>query len=370
MRIAQIAPLYESVPPVAYGATERIVHYLTQELVAQGHDVTLFASGDSRTSARLVAGSERALWHDERVWDTQAHHLRQLGDLLRAADAFDIVHFHGEPLHFLIAGQLPCRHVTTMHGLLLPDDHGPLLRAFPDIPLVSISKSQRRPVPWANWRRTVYHGLPRDALPFSAKSDDYLLFIGRITPGKQPHFAIEIARRAGMRLKMAAAVHEGERAWFHEAIEPLLHDHRNFVEYLGEVGGRDRDALLSNARALLMPIGWEEPFGLVMVEAMACGTPVVAFGRGAVPEIIDDHVTGRIVDDVDGAVNALATIECLDRRACRQAFEARFTARRMTDDYLDVYRSLLDPATLSGAELASARSRSPCTRCRPPNRTG
>ena len=341
MRIAQIAPLYESVPPAAYGATERIVHYLTESLVSRGHEVTLFASGDSRTSATLVAGCERALWRDRGVWDTQAHHLRQLGQLVRRAHEFDIVHFHGEPLHFPLVRYLPCRHVTTMHGLLLPNDHGPLLRTFADVPLVAISRSQRTPIPWARWARTVPHGMPPNELPFSEYAGEYLLFMGRITPGKRPDLAIEIARRAQLPLKIAAVVHEGERSYFHEAIEPLIARHRPHVEFLGEVGGHARERLLSGARALLMPIDWEEPFGLVIVEAMACGTPSIAFRRGAIPEIVEDGVNGRVVDDVDSAVAAVRAIGSIDRRACRRVFDERFTAQRMTDDYLAVYERLL-----------------------------
>ena len=341
MRIAQIAPLYESVPPSAYGATERIVHYLTESLVSRGHDVTLFASGDSRTSARLVPSCERALWGDRDVWDTQAHHLRQLGQFVGRAHEFDIVHFHGEPLHFPIARYLPCRHVTTMHGLLLPNDHGPLLRMFAHAPLVSISRSQRAPVPWANWHRTIHHGMPVDELPYRERADDYLLFMGRITPGKRPDLAIEIARRADIPLKIAAVIHEGERTYFREAIEPLIARHRRHVEFLGEVGGDTRARLLSGARALLMPIDWEEPFGLVIVEAMACGTPVIAFRRGAIPEIVEDGVNGSVVDDVDGAVEAVHALGEIDRRTCRRVFEARFSVQRMTDDYLAVYESLL-----------------------------
>lgn len=341
MRIAQIAPLYESVPPHAYGATERIVHYLTEALVARGHDVTLFASGDSRTSAHLVPSCERALWRDRNVWDTQAHHLHQLGQLARRTHDFDIVHFHGEPLHFPLARYLPCCHITTLHGLLLPNDHGPLLRTFADVPVVSISRSQRTALPWAHWQRTVHHGIPPDELPYAERAGEYLLFMGRITPGKRPDLAIEIACRADVSLKIAAVVHEGERAYFHETIEPLIARHRRHVEFLGEVGGEARASLLSEARALLMPIDWEEPFGLVIVEAMACGTPTIAFRRGAIPEIVEDGLNGRVVDDVESAVAAVHAIGNIDRRTCRRVFNERFTAQRMTDDYLSVYESLL-----------------------------
>ena len=357
MRIAQIAPLYESVPPHAYGATERIVHYLTEALVARGHDVTLFASGDSRTSAHLVPSCERALWRDRNVWDTQAHHLHQLGQLARRAHDFDIVHFHGEPLHFPLARYLPCRHITTLHGLLLPNDHGPLLRTFADVPLVSISRSQRTPLPWARWQRTVHHGIPPDELPYAERAGEYLLFMGRITPGKRPDLAIEIACRADVPLKIAAVVHEGERAYFHETIEPLIARHRRHVEFLGEVGGEARARLLCEARALLMPIDWEEPFGLVIIEAMACGTPTIAFRRGAIPEIVEDGLNGRVVDDVESAVAAVHAIGDIDRRTCRRVFDERFTAQRMTGDYLSVYESLLarQPYTPASPYYAGAR---------------
>jgi glycosyltransferase involved in cell wall biosynthesis len=340
MRIAQVAPLYESVPPLAYGATERIVHYLTEELVRRGHDVTLFASADSDTSATLVAGCERALWRDGNVWDTSAHHVRQLEQVARLSHEFDILHFHGEPIHFPLMRHLGCTCVTTMHGLLLPCDHGPLLREFADAPLVSISNSQRKPVPWANWVRTVHHGVPPNLFPLNTEPHDYLLFLGRIIPGKRPDLAVEIARLAGLPLKIAGVVHPGEREYFHDSIEPLLQKNSRSVEYLGETRGKARERLLSHAAALLLPIEWEEPFGLVAIEAMACGTPVIAFRRGAMQEVVEDGVSGWLVDDVDGAVAAVMRLPDLDRSRCRRAFESRFTAARMADDYLDLYVAL------------------------------
>ncbi|MEX3936655.1 glycosyltransferase family 4 protein [Paraburkholderia phymatum] len=348
MRIAQIAPLYEPVPPLAYGATERIVHYLTEELVRRGHDVTLFASGDSLTSAALIAGCERGLWRDSSAWDTSCHHVRQLGQVMQHAREFDILHFHGEPIHFPLMRSLGCKHVTTMHGLMLAHDHGPLLREFADAPLVAISESQRKALPGANWTRTIHHGIPADALPFEDAPRGYLLFLGRIMPGKRPDLAIEIARRAQMPLKIAGVVHPGEREYFRKTIKPLLHKNAAFVDYLGETGGQARSRLLSQASALLLPLEWEEPFGLVAIEAMACGTPVIAFRRGAMTEIIEDNVSGHLVDDVDGAVASAEQIGSIDRRACRRAFESRFTAARMADDYIELYASLcgaLAPAT-------------------------
>ena len=344
MRIAQIAPLYERVPPVAYGATERIVHALTEALVAEGHELTLFASGDSRTSAHLVPCCERALWHDTRVEDTLGHHVRLIEAVARRADDFDVLHFHCEPLHLPLARRLATPSVTTMHGLLREPDMGALLREFADAPLVSISASQRRAMPFANWRATIHHGLPSDAFEPCETPGDYLLWMGRMMPGKRPDLAIEIARRARLPLKMAAAVHPGERAYFADDIAPLIERSAAFVDYLGEVGGERRADLLRRARALVFPIDWEEPFGMVMIEALACGTPVVAFRRGAVPEVIEDGVDGFVVDDVDGAVHALERIGELDRLRCRQAFDTRFSAQRMARDYLRVYRSLASDA--------------------------
>jgi glycosyltransferase involved in cell wall biosynthesis len=354
MRIAQIAPLYESVPPFAYGATERVVSYLTEELVARGHDVTLYASADSATAARLVPICAHGLWRDANVWDTQTHHIRQLARVIRDADHFDVVHFHGEPLHFAWAERLPCRTLTTLHGRLLPHDHGPLFREFARVPVVSISASQRRPVPWANWQGTVHHGLPLDELAFQPLAGSYLLFLGRMMREKRPDLAIEIARRSGLPLKIAAKVHAGERDYFRERIDPLLHRSRAFAEYLGEVGGPARRELIANARALLLPIEWDEPFGLVMIEAIACGTPVIAFGRGAVPELIEDGVSGLIVDNVDEAVRAVARIDSIERGACRRAFERRFTAARMSADYLAIYDALLERDSQGHPRAASS----------------
>ncbi len=344
MRIAQVAPLYETVPPSAYGATERVVSYLTEELVRQGHEVTLFASGDSRTAADLIPLCPRALWRDPGVADTLTHHMRQLERVAQRAHRFDILHFHGDPFHFPLARRLPCPSLTTMHGRLLPADHGPLLSEFREAPLVSISDDQRRPVPWANWQATVYHGLPPGELPFREAPGDYLLFLGRITPEKRPDLAIEIARRAGLPLKMGAKVYPGEREYFRREIEPLLHEARSFVDYLGEVGGQERQELLAGARALLFPVDWPEPFGLVMIEALACGTPVIAFRRGSVPEVLEDGVSGFIVDGLDAAVEAVGRLSELSRRRCRQVFEQRFTAERMAREYLTVYENLLGRA--------------------------
>jgi len=344
MRIAQIAPLYERVPPLAYGATERVVHSLTEALVADGHDVTLFASGDAKTAAQLVPCCERALWRDSRVEDTLGAHVRQLELVAQRAADFDVLHFHTEPLHLPLARRLPTPAVTTMHGLLREPDLGALLREFDDAPLVAISASQRRATPFANWRATIHHGLPVDEFDVCVAPGGYLLWMGRMMRGKRPDLAIEIARRARTPLKMAAAVHPGERAYFADEIAPLIERSADFVEYLGEVGGEQRAELLRHARALLFPIDWDEPFGMVMIEALACGTPVVAFRRGAVVEVIEDGVTGFVVESVDQAVDALRRIESIGRRACRDVFERRFTATRMAREYVELYERVASHA--------------------------
>lgn len=342
MRIAQIAPLYERVPPTAYGATERVVHYLTEALVARGHEVTLFASGDSSTSAALVPGCPRALWRDREVEDTLVHHVAQLEQVASRAAGFDVLHFHTEPLHLPLARRLGTPCVTTLHGLIRRADLGALLDRFGDAPLVSISASQREPAPRANWLATIAHGLPAGEFEPAREHDGYLLWMGRMMPAKRPDAAIEIARRAGRPLRIAAAVHAGERAWFETQMRPLIERHASFVEYLGEVGGARRAELLRRAEALLFPVDWEEPFGLVMIEAMASGTPVIATRRGAVPEVLEDGVSGYVVDGVDEAVRAVARLPELDRSRCRAAFERRFTAARMADDYERVYRRLVE----------------------------
>jgi glycosyltransferase involved in cell wall biosynthesis len=340
MRIAQVPPLYESVPPKLYGGTERVVSYLTEELVRLGHDVTLFASGDSQTTAKLIPVCPRALWHERSCREELPHHVRQMELVLRDAHRFDVIHFHGDYVHYPLTRHLPCTSVTTLHGLLNASDHGPFFEEFAEVPVVSISDDQRRPVPWANWQATVYHGLPRDLHPFRERPGDYLAFLGRISPEKRLDLAVEIARRAGKKLKIAARIYSGERPYFEQTIEPLLRESRSFVEFVGEVGGRDKDEFLGNALALLFPIDWPEPFGLVMIEAMACGTPVIAFRRGSVPEVMADGVTGFVVDGVDGAVEAVGRVASLSRIACRREFERRFDAARMARDYLEVYRRL------------------------------
>ncbi len=337
MRIAQVAPLNESVPPHLYGGTERVVSYLTEELVRQGHEVTLFASGDSETSARLVAGCPRALWRDPGCRETLPHHVRLTELVFRDRDRFDVLHFHCDFLHFPILRRCPCPSVTTLHGLVHPPDLEPLLREFAEMPLVSISDAQRRPLPWANWHATVLHGLPPELFSFHERADDYLAFLGRISPDKGVDKAIAIAVQSARRLKVAAKVYPEDQGYYQEVVTPLLEAAGPLVEFIGEVGGAAKESFLGRAEAVLFPIEWPEPFGLVMIEAMACGTPVVAFRRGSVPEVMTEGVTGFVVEDIAQAVSAVARVKSLDRRACRAAFDSRFAADRMARDYLAVY---------------------------------
>jgi glycosyltransferase involved in cell wall biosynthesis len=339
MRIAQVAPLFESVPPRMYGGTERVVSYLTEDLVRQGHDVTLFASGDSETSARLVAGCPQALWQEPGCRDTLPHHVQLVELVAREADRFDVIHFHLDYVHFPAVSRLPCPSVTTLHGRLYPPDEERLFDVYPKVPLVSISDAQRQPIPRANWQATVYHGMPLDTHTFCERPGSYLAFLGRVSPEKGLDKAVEIAGLAGIPLRVAAKIYPEERPYYEQVIEPLFQASR-WVEFVGEVGGRSKDTFLGGARALLFPIDWAEPFGLVMIESMACGTPVIAFRRGSVPEVMTEGVTGFVVDDVPAAVEAVRATAALDRRACRQAFVERFGVTRMASDYQAVYRRL------------------------------
>jgi glycosyltransferase involved in cell wall biosynthesis len=340
MKIAQVAPLIERCPPHFYGGTERIVSYLTEELVRQGHDVTLFASGDSLTAAKLVRCSDMALRLNPAVKESLPYHLIMLDEVRRRLDEFDVVHFHIDLLQFPLMRAVSKRALTTLHGRLDLPDLKPFYAAFPGFPLVSISEAQRRPLPPVNWAGTVLHGLPPGLLPFTLRpKGDYLAFLGRISPEKRPDRAIEIARRAGLPLKIAAKVDVADRAYWDETIAPLVAAHPN-VEYVGEIDERQKADFLGNARALLFPIDWPEPFGLVTIEAMACGTPVIAFRQGSVPEIIDHGLTGFIVDDEAQAVAAVGELDEIDRAAVRATFERRFTVERMARDYLALYRSL------------------------------
>jgi glycosyltransferase involved in cell wall biosynthesis len=358
MRIAQVAPLYESIPPKLYGGTERVVSYLTEELVQLGHEVTLFASGDSETKAKLVAACPQALWRDGDCKETLPHHVRLMELVFQDVSRFDVVHFHCDYLHFPLLRRHPCPSVTTLHGRLHVPDLQALFDEYAEVPLVSISDSQRQPIPWANWQATVYHGLPRNLHTLRERPGEYLAFLGRISPEKRLDRAIAIARHAGMRLKVAAKIYPEERAYFKQIIEPLLRASRPWVEFIGEVGGREKDEFLGNALALLFPIDWPEPFGLVMIEALACGTPVIAWRNGSVPEIIADGKTGFIVESVEEAVRAVGRVTGLSRLVCRKVFEERFDAARMARDYLEVYRRLVH----AGPEVVrSAPSRTAVT---------
>jgi glycosyltransferase involved in cell wall biosynthesis len=339
MRIAQVSPLHESVPPKLYGGTERVVSFLTEALVDLGHDVTLFASGDSVTRARLVPCAPHALRLDEGCRDPLAHHLAMLEEIFSRAAEFDVIHFHLDYLSFPEARHCRIPNVATMHNRMDVPDLQPLFRAFADIPVVSISDAQRAPLPFANWCGTVYHGLPLDLYPFRPDAGQYLAFLGRVSPEKGVHHAVEIARRLGLPLKVAAKIDDRDRGFYEQHLKPLFAEAH--VEFLGEIGEEDKGSFLGDAAALLFPIDWPEPFGLVMIESMACGTPVVAFRRGAVPEVMRDGVSGYVVDTLDGAVEATARALELPRKRCRAYFEGRFSAPRMANDYLAVYERLL-----------------------------
>jgi glycosyltransferase involved in cell wall biosynthesis len=340
MKIAQVAPLYESVPPQCYGGTERVVSYLTEELVRQGHEVTLFASGDSVTKARLVAPCRRSLRLDKGCVDQLAHHIVELELVMKHSSRFDIIHFHIDYLHFPLSRRQAVPHLTTLHGRLDIPDLVPLYQEFTEMPVISISNAQRQPLSWLNWQGTVYHGLPEDLYQFHETPGTYLAFLGRISPEKRVDRAIAIAKGIGMEIKIAAKVDAVDRAYFEHTIAPLLKD--PLVEYIGEIGDSAKSEFLGNAYALLFPIDWPEPFGLVMIEAMASGTPVIAYHHGSIPEVIEDGVTGFIVDGLEDAIRAAARISTLSRKRCRHAFEQRFSASRMAADYLAVYQRLID----------------------------
>jgi len=340
MRIAKIAPLFESCPPKFYGGTERIVSYLTEELVRQGLDVTLFASEDSRTAACLEPCCKVALRLDPSVRDPVPYHVIMLDKVRTLADQFDILHFHIDVLHYPVIREFAERTVTTLHGRLDLPELWQLYSAFSAVPLVSISNHQREPMPPVNWVGTIHHGLPRNLLRFNASPRrGYLAFLGRISPEKRPDRAIEIASRAGAKLKIAAKIDRADQAYWSDVIRPMIEAFPN-VEFVGEIREREKADFLGNADALLFPIDWPEPFGLVMIEAMACGTPVIAFRGGSTPEIIDDGVTGFLVSDVAEAVGAVRRIGALNRVKARETFERRFTIERVAMDYMQIYRKL------------------------------
>ena len=338
MRIAQVAPLYESVPPKYYGGTERVVAYLTDELVRQGHDVTLFASGDSETTARLVPISHRSLRLDKHCVDQVAYHVRLLEEVVQMQDEFDIIHFHIGYLHFPIVPRLRTPHVSTQHGRLDLSDLVVLYTTFRDLPNVSISDDQRRPMPWMNWVSTVYHGLPENLYEFKATPGKYFAFLGRISPEKRVDRAIEVSKRLGVPIKIAAKVDALDVEYFETTIRPLLDHH--LVDYIGEIGEGEKSAFLGDAGALIFPIDWPEPFGLVMIEALATGTPVIAYRQGSVPEVITHGHDGFIVTNIDDAVTAAASTT-IDRRNCRDTFERRFSATAMAMSYVETYQRII-----------------------------
>jgi glycosyltransferase involved in cell wall biosynthesis len=340
MRIAQIAPLFESVPPKYYGGTERVVSFLTEELVKQGHDVTLFASGDSVTRARLVAGCRRSLRLDKHATDHLAPQIVMLEEVYKRANEFDVLHFHVDYLHFGVSRRHRATHLTTLHGRLDLPELKELYSEFREMPVVAISNSQREPLPFANWLGTVYHGLPQDLFRFNPQPGKYFAFLGRVSPEKRVDRAIEIAKRLDMPIKIAAKVDKVDKDYFESVVEPLLRDPR--VEFVGEIGEGEKQEFLGNALALLFPIDWPEPFGLVMIEALACGTPVVAYRHGSVMEVIEDGRTGFAVQALEDAVEAASKVGYLDRKACRELFERRFTAQRMAADYVAIYEQLME----------------------------
>jgi glycosyltransferase involved in cell wall biosynthesis len=345
MRIAQIAPLHEAVPPKFYGGTERVVSYLTDALVDLGHDVTLFASGDSQTKATLDAAWPHALRLDPSIRDWNAPHALLLENVRRRAHEFDVLHFHLDYMPFSMFSQMDTPFVTTLHGRLDLPELQPIFNAFPHAPVVSISDSQRAPLPQAAWLNTIYHGLPENLLtPQTHKKPEYLAFLGRICPEKRADLAIKIAAQSGLPLKIAAKVDKVDQEYFKSTIEPLLAESKASVEFVGEINEQQKPEFLSGAKALLFPIDWSEPFGLVMIEAMACGTPVIAFNRGSVPEVIDHGVTGFICEDVQGAVGALQRLDELSRTEIRAQFERRFSAKTMAQNYVDGYTALLQAA--------------------------
>jgi glycosyltransferase involved in cell wall biosynthesis len=338
MKIAQISPLYESVPPKLYGGTERVVHYITEELVAQGHEVTLFASGDSVTSARLIPVTSRSLRLDEKCIDLLAPHFTMMEMLEKEAHQFDVIHNHIDYMMYPLIKRNKHHFLTTLHGRLDIPELQPLYKEFFQIPVVSISDSQRLPIPFANWKGTVYHGLPLNLYQLNPVGGNYLVFVGRISPEKRVDRAIEIAIKTGIPLKIAAKTDKVDRDYFEEKIKHLIS--HPLIELVGEVNDFEKQELLGNALGLIYPIDWPEPFGLAMIEAMACGTPVVAYGHGSVPEVVDEGVTGFIVDSQEEAAEAVKKLTTVNRKKCREVFEQRFSASRMVKDYLTIYENL------------------------------
>lgn len=339
MRIAQVSPLFERVPPKAYGGTERVISYLTEELVRRGHEVTLFASGDSITAARLVSAVRESIRPDPKNLSWLAYHTVHMDLVSELAASFDIIHFHTDYLHFPLARRLGVPHVTTLHGRQDLPELRPVYKRFADMPLISISDSQREPLPDANWVGTVHHGLPPGLYAFCPSPGDYFAFVGRVSPEKRVDRAIDIAERCGARLYIAAKIDKMDEPYFNQCLKPLFR--KPCVTYVGEVGETEKRELLEHAKALLFPIAWPEPFGLVMIEAFACGTPVIAYRHGAIAEVVEDGVSGFVVSTQEEAVHAAMRIHEIDRKACRDAFERRFSVAAMADNYLRVYRKIL-----------------------------
>jgi glycosyltransferase involved in cell wall biosynthesis len=340
MKIAQVTPLYEAVPPRLYGGTERVVAHLTDALVDLGHDVTLFASADAETRARLIPVRDQAIRLDPAPFKSDlAAHMVMLSEVLKRADDFDVIHFHTDMIQFPMFERYADRTLTTLHGRLDMKDIGGVYERWPQFGLVSISDDQRRPLPFANWKATVHHGMPGELYRFSPKPEGYLAFLGRISPEKRPDRAIEIATRLNKPLKMAAKIDAADKVYWETVIRPLV-EGNPLVEFVGEIGDHQKSAFLGGAEALLFPIDWPEPFGLVMIEAMACGTPVVAFRCGSTSEVIEDGETGFLVDTLEQAVAAAGRAHLLDREAIRARFDLRFSAAAMARRYLDVYGDL------------------------------
>ena len=353
MKIAQVSPLYEAVPPKLYGGTERVVAHLTDALVELGHEVTLFASAEAETKARLVPARDQAIRLDPALLKSDlAAHMAMLHEVRRRADEFDLIHFHTDMIHFPFFEDMAERTLTTLHGRLDLKDLPSVYSRWPQFPLVSISDSQRRPMPWANWAGTVLHGLETSLYRCGQGEGGYLAFLGRISPEKGPDRAIAIAKALGMPLKIAAKVDPADRPYFDEVIEPLLH--HPLIEFVGEIGGAKKSEFLGRAAALLFPVNWPEPFGLVMIEAMACGAPVVAFGCGSVPEVIENGLTGFIVQSHDAAVAAVRRALTLDRRRIRARFELRFSAAAMARRYLGIYEEIVVPTESNLSLLQTA----------------
>jgi len=339
LRIAQIAPLYERIPPKLYGGTERIVSYITEELVRRGHDVTLFAAGDAQTSARLHAACPQALRLAGKPELGAFLQLPMLSDVYENADDFDVIHSHIDYWSFALARLSKTPTVSTMHGRLDLEDLKPIYSRYQAMPVISISNGQRAPVAFMNWVGTVYHGLPRDLLSYSKGPGKYLAFLGRISPEKRPDLAIDIARKAGIPIKLAAKVDVVDRMYFEQVIKPRLS--LPGVEYIGEINESQKNEFLGNALALMFTIDWPEPFGLAMIEALACGTPVVARPCGSVPEVLRNGVSGLIATEFDDLVKAVQNIESVPREGCRKEFETRFTADVMATQYEHIFHNLI-----------------------------